>query len=237
MARRGRYYVPDQPFHVIQRGINRAPVFFAEADYRFYLEALGEAASRHHCAIHAYVLMTNHVHLLVTPHRADSIPRTLQSLGRRYVGSVNRRRQRTGTLWEGRYKATVIDGEAHLLTCYRYIELNPVRAGMVAEAADYRWSSHRWHAAGEADQVITDHPLYVALGASAGARQAAYRGLFGAPLAAPVIDQLRQATNGGWAFGDDRFKARVAEAAGRRAAPRPKGRPPKRAPAKRRPGP
>jgi len=221
---------------VVQRGINRATVFFAKADYQYYLEALGEAAARHDRAIHAYVLMTNHVHLLLSSARPDSIPRTLQSLGRRYVGFVNRRQRRTGTLWEGRYKATVIDSEAHLLTCYRYIELNPVRAGMVAAAGDYRWSSHRWHAAGAADPLITDHPLYDALGATLAERQAAYRRLYGAPLELPVIDELRRATNGGWAFGDERFKERVAKTAGRRAAPRPKGRPRKTAPGERLPG-
>src|SRR5271166_996122 len=125
MARLGRYFLPDQPLHVIQRGNNRAPIFFDEADYRLYREWLTEAARRDGAAIHAYVLMTNHVHLLVTPREPDSLPRTMQSLGRRYVRHVNATYRRTGTLWEGRYRAAPIDSEAHLLACCRYIELNP----------------------------------------------------------------------------------------------------------------
>lgn len=139
MARLPRYFMEGQPQHAIQRGNNRAPVFGAEDDYRFYLECLQEAAVRHGCAIHAYVLMTNHVHLLVTPETEGSLPKTLQSVGRRYVQYFNYTYGRTGTLWEGRYRATVIDSEHYLLTCMRYIELNPVRAGMVPQPEGYRW--------------------------------------------------------------------------------------------------
>ena len=128
MARLGRYFLPDQPLHVIQRGNNREAIFFAEADYDDYRGWLAAAAAAYGCAIHAYVLMTNHVHLLVTPRRADSLPRTMQSLGRRYVRHINATYRRTGTLWEGRYRAAPIDSEAYFLACCRYIELNPVRA-------------------------------------------------------------------------------------------------------------
>ena len=144
MARLGRYLLPEQPLHVIQRGNNRAPIFFGVEDYARYRAWLAAAAAEYGCAIHAYVLMTNHVHLLVTPRQAESLPRAMQSLGRRYVRYVNAAYHRTGTLWEGRYRAAPIDSEAYLLACSRYIELNPVRAGMVRHPRDYRWSS--WHA-------------------------------------------------------------------------------------------
>ncbi len=131
MARLGRYFLPDQPLHVIQRGNNRQAIFFAAEDYARYRDWLAEAAARAGCAIHAYVLMTNHVHLLATPARADSLPRMMQLLGRRYVRHVNAAYRRSGTLWEGRYRAAPIDSEAYFLACCRTIELNPVRAGMV----------------------------------------------------------------------------------------------------------
>lgn len=227
MARLGRYFLPDQPLHIIQRGNNRAPVFLHAEDYARYREWLAEAAALQGCAVHAYVLMTNHVHLLVTPERADSVPRLMQSLGRRYVRYVNARHRRTGTLWEGRYRAAPIDSEAYFLACCRYIELNPVRARMVAHPRGYRWSSYAAHAHGASDPLARDHRLYRALGASAAERQQAYRALFRAALGDEFLDALRAATNGGWALGDARFKRRVAKLAGRRVAPLPKGRPAK----------
>jgi putative transposase len=227
MARLGRYFLPDQPLHAIQRGNNRGAIFFDGGDYALYHRWLAEAAAAYGCRIHAYVLMTNHVHLLVTPQRADSLPRAMQSLGRRYVGHVNAAYRRSGTLWEGRYRAAPIDGEAHFLACCRYIELNPVRAGMAAAPADYAWSSYRAHAEGAADALVADHPLYRALGRSAAARQAAYREMVATAPEPDFTDALRAATNGGWALGDDRFKRQIAEALGRRVAPLPKGRPAK----------
>ncbi len=227
MARAGRFFLPDQPLHAIQRGNNRAPVFFAAADYGRYRDWLAEAAAEYGCAIHAYVLMTNHVHLLATPGAPDSLPRTMQSLGRRYVRHINGTYGRTGTLWEGRYRAAPIDGEAHFLACCRYIELNPVRAGMVGQPRDYRWSSYRAHAEGAADPLLADHALYRGLGGDAAARRQAYRALFDAPLAAEFVDGLRAATNGGWAFGNDRFKDAIAAALGRRVSPGTAGRPAK----------
>jgi putative transposase len=229
MARLTRYFLPDQPLHVIQRGNNRAPIFFAPDDYALYRDWLRAAAAEHGCAIHAYVLMTNHVHLLVSPRDARSIPRTLQSLGRRYVRHVNDRDRRTGTLWEGRYRATVIDSEAYFLACCRYIELNPVRAGMVAAPGDYPWSSYASHAEGAPDGLLTMHRLYRALGRSAAARREAYRALVDEPLAGAVVDDIRRATNTGWALGGARFRDAVARATGRRAAPLPRGRPKKAA--------
>jgi REP-associated tyrosine transposase len=227
MARLGRYFLPDQPLHVIQRGNNRQPIFLAPEDYARYRDWLAEAAARAGCAIHAYVLMTNHVHLLATPSRADSLPRMMQSLGRRYVRYINAAHRRSGTLWEGRYRAAPIDGEAYFLACCRYIELNPVRAGMVRRPRDYRWSSYRAHALGGADALVADHPLYRALGRTAGERQAAYRALFRGGLDEAFVAALRHATNGGWALGDERFKREIAAALGRRVAPLPLGRPAK----------
>jgi len=227
MARLGRYFLPDQPLHVIQRGNNREPTFFCDDDYIHYRSWLVTAAADHGCSVHAYVLMTNHVHLLVTPKHADSLPRMMQSLGRRYVRYVNFNYRRTGTLWEGRYRAAPIDGEAYFLACSRYIELNPVRAGMVRHPREYAWSSYRANALGKADALVSIHPLYRALAGTAAERQSAYRALFRAALDAGFVDALRAATNGGWALGNDRFKLRIAKALKRRVAPLPRGRPPK----------
>ena len=164
MARLGRYFLPDQPLHVIQHGNNRGAIFFDEEGYAHYRRSLAEAAAEQGCSIHAYVLMTDHVHLLVTLRRVESLPRLMQSLGRRYVRHVNARHGRSGTLWEGRYRAAPIDSAAYLLACCRYIELNPVRAGMVAHPRDYPWSSWRAHALGAADPLVAPHALYKAAG-------------------------------------------------------------------------
>lgn len=225
MARLPRYNLPGQPQHVILRGNNRSIIFAAEEDYLFFLDCLQDAAERHGSAIHAYVLMTNHVHLLITPGQDDSIAKTLQSLGRRYVQYFNYTQKRTGTLWEGRYKSTLIDSEIYLLTCCRYIELNPVRANMVAHPREYPWSSYLSHAEGEPNRLITDHALYLALGADQEARQAAYRALFETHVSEATLVAIRDATNKGWALGNDRFKGEIASAVSRRVAPLPKGRP------------
>src|SRR6266568_8682797 len=229
MARLGRYFLPDQPLHLIQRGNNRAATFFADEDYARYRDWLGEAAADYGCAIHGYVLMTNHVHLLITPQTPGSLPRTMQSLGRRYVRYVNATYRRTGTLWEGRYRAAPIDSEAYFLACCRYIELNPVRARMVRHPRDYHWSSYRAHAHGATDPLVSTHDLYRRLGANQTARQAAYRALFRAELDDDFLEALRAATNGGWALGDVRFQRQVADALGRRVTPLPRGRPPRAA--------
>jgi putative transposase len=226
MARLGRYFVDGQALHVIQRGNNRQAIFFAPEDYALYLGWLAEAARKYRLAVHAYVLMTNHVHLLVTPQDADSLPRTMQSLGRRYVRHVNARYRRTGTLWEGRYRAAPIDAEDYFLACCRYIEQNPVRAGMAAHARDYPWSSYGAHAHGAANALLSPHPEFKRLGRSAGERQEEYRALFRRKLEEDFVEAIRRATNGGWALGKGRFAREIARAAKRRAAPLPKGRPP-----------
>ena len=160
MPRRPRILLPDHPLHIVQRGINREPCFFAEEDYRCYLHWLEEAACDCHCAIHAYVLMTNHVHLLLTPTTPGAPARPMQSLGRRYVQYANRQYRRTGSLWEGRYKSSVVQAEAYLLACMRYIELNPVRAAMVIDPGGYRWTSYRANGLAQLDIRLTPHPLY-----------------------------------------------------------------------------
>ncbi|MEE8126127.1 MAG: transposase [Nitrospirales bacterium] len=225
MARLSRFFVPGIPLHVIQRGNNRERVFKSVADYNAYLKWLTEASKRHGCAIHAYVLMSNHVHLLVTPASAESLPKMCQSLGRRYVQYVNTTYQRTGTLWEGRYRATLIDSEAFFLTCCRYIELNPVRAEMVAHPRSYRWSSYPFHAEGKSDIIVTPHALYHQLGKTAVERQKAYRELFRRHLNGETLTAIREATNKAWVLGSDRFKARLAKKIDRQISPLPRGRP------------
>jgi len=167
--------------------------------------------------------MTNHVHLLMTPGAENAISRVMQSLGRKYVQYFNYRYQRTGTLWEGRYKATLIDAEPYLLICYRYIELNPVRAGMVAHPVEYTWSSYCHNGAGQLDQLITEHPLYRSLAPDQHARQGAYRALFDAPVSETTLVAIRDATNKAWVLGSDSFRQRIEEMLGRQAAPKLRG--------------
>jgi putative transposase len=233
MARLGRFFAADQPLHVIQRGNNRQPIFFAEEDYALYRRWLAEAADAHGCAIHAYVLMTNHVHFLLTPKKKNSLPRMMQLLGRRYVRHVNDAYGRSGTLWEGRYRAAPIDANDHFFSCCRYIELNPVRARLAKHPRDYPWSSYRAHATGTADELVAPHRLFKRLGRSAAERQKEYRALFRGKLDAEFVDALRAATNGGWALGGERFRREIAKAARRRVTPLPKGRPRKSAKNKR----
>ena len=178
--------------------------------------------------------MTNHVHLLAEPETPDSLPRMLQSLGRRYVRYVNQAHGRTGTLWEGRYRAAPIDAEAYFLSCCRYIELNPVRAGMVKHPRDYKWSSYAAHAHGAADRLVGGHALFQALGPSEVKRRAAYRALFRRALGAEVLQSIRKATNSGWALGEERFQRRISAALGYRVGPLPRGRPRKAQPQKNR---
>ncbi|MEQ1555910.1 MAG: transposase [Gallionella sp.] len=227
MARLPRFYLPNQPLHVIQRGNNREPIFAADADYHFYLRCLQEAADTHSLTVHAYVLMTNHVHLLVTPATETSLSKTLQSIGRRYVQYFNFSYQRTGTLWEGRYKSTLIDSERYLLICMRYIEMNPVRAEMVAHPSDYPWSSYRANAQGNADVLLAPQELYQRLGRSDEERQSAYRQLFRAQVSKSDVDAIRDATNKGWVLGDSRFGEKVSALTDRRAMPMARGRPKK----------
>jgi len=228
MARLPRYALPGQPQHIIQRGNNRQVIFAADADYQFFRDALVEAAIKHRLAIHAYIWMTNHVHLLATPELDDSVSKVFQSVGRRYVQYFNVTYRRSGTLWEGRYRATVVDSERYLLTLMRYIELNPVRAGLVAHPRDYVWSSYRYNALGESGsnaEWIRPHAEHLRLGRTAADRQSAYRQLFRAAVSGGDLAEIRDCTHKGWALGGERFRQQVEVRAQRRAAPMGVGRP------------
>lgn len=227
MARQPRFFVPGEVLHVIQRGNNREPIFASEEDCRLFLDCLVQASRLHGVLIHAYVFMTNHVHLLATPLRKVSLPKVLQSVGRRYVQYFNCAYQRSGTLWEGRYRATVVDSERYLLTCMRYIELNPVRAGMVGHPGEYRWTSYHANAQGAPDVLIRPHEIYERLGRSGPEQQRAYRQLFRTQLSGVDIEAIRDATNKNWALGNERFKQRVEALSGRRSDLMRKGRPAK----------
>lgn len=228
MARLPRYVIPGQPQHIIQRGNNRQAIFAADADYQFFRDALVDAAAAHGLTIHAYVWMTNHVHLLATPAFEDSIGKTLQSIGRRYVQYFNHTYQRSGTLWEGRYRATVVDSERYLLTLMRYIELNPVRAGMVAVPQDYPWSSYRRNAMGRGGPNggwLVPHEQYTRLGLDDASRRKAYRGLFAAAIDQADLTAIRDCTHKGWALGGDRFREEIEALGQRRAGSKGVGRP------------
>ncbi len=209
MPRKPRFFLPGMPVHAIQRGNNRQAVFFDGEDYRAYLGWLKLAAEKYVCHIHAFVLMTNHVHLLVTPSQPDSLSRLFQYVGRHYVAYVNHAYGRTGTLWEGRYKASLIEEERYLLTCYRYIEMNPVRAGMVNSPEQYDWSSYRFNALGEVNPLIVPHPLYQHLDSTDDKRQSAYCSLFNGALDVAQMDEVRAATQSGTPLGDSRFRAEI----------------------------
>ena len=228
MARLPRYTLPDQPQHIIQRGNNRQVIFAADEDYQFFRDALVEAVEKHGLAIHAYVWMTNHVHLLATPAYGDSIGKVFQSLGRCYVQHFNFTYKRTGTLWEGRYRATVVDSSHYLLSVMRYIELNPVRAGLVASPEDYAWSSYRRNGLGEEGancDWISSHVEYLGLGLDPEERQAAYLCLFANALSEAVVNEIRGCTHKGWALGDERFRQEVESLGQRRAVSKGVGRP------------
>ncbi len=231
MARLPRYVIPGQPQHIIQRGNNRQTIFAAEADYQFFRDVVVEAAGRFGLAIHAYVWMTNHIHLLATPTYADSISKTFQSAGRKYVQYFNYTYRRSGTLWEGRYRATVVDSERYLLSVMRYIELNPVRAGMVAHPRDYPWSSHRSYAYGENGPNLNwliQPDQYLNIERTDDARRQAYRELFKAEFDANDLQAIRDATHKGWALGDEMFSGMIETLGERRAAPAARGRPRKK---------
>ncbi len=209
MPRKPRFYQPGLPVHVFQRGHNKEPVFFDDEDYLVYLRFLKESAEACGCLVHAYVLMTNHVHLLVTPESSTAISTLFQSIGRHYVPYINKAYQRRGSLWEGRHKGNVIESEAYFLSCMRYIEMNPVRAGMVEHPAKYRWSSYAANAQGVDNAVIGVHEQYLTLGNTPEARQVAYRGLFEIKADANELDIIRTSLSSGTPLGHERFKKQI----------------------------
>jgi putative transposase len=223
MPRQPRFVLVGHPQHVIIRGNNREPIFYSEGDYQFYLEKLLEASEKHSCDIHAYVLMTNHVHLLITPNEENGISKTIQMLGRYYVQYFNYTYRRTGTLWEGRYKASLIDSELYALVCYRYIELNPVRANMVDHPSEYPWSSYRHNAVGQDDVLICHHSVYDSLGGDDETRREAYRELFAGHIDNMALEQIREMTNKCWVLGSDFFKEKISGNINRQMEPLPRG--------------
>jgi len=225
MPRRPRIILPDVPLHIIQRGNNRQPCFAAEEDYRYFLDQLEEIAPKAGVQVHAYVLMTNHVHLLLTGERSDSAGQFMKALGQRYVSYFNRAYNRSGTLWEGRFRSCLVQQETYLMTCMRYIELNPVRAGMVERPADYPWTSYRINAQGEKSTLVKPHRLYEMLGPDSESRCQAYRELFRYQLEPGLVDTIRQTTNGNVVLGDSQFSGRIGEMLGRRVIRGQAGRP------------
>lgn len=225
MPRRARLKIAGNPHHVVQRGNNRSRCFFSERDYRFYLSCLQDEAEHYHCAVHAYVLNPDHMHLLVTPDAEDALSLMMRSLGSRYVQYVNHVYRRTGTLWEGRFRSSIIDSERYLLICYRYIELNPVRLGLVAHPGDYRWSSYGCHARRLASSMVRDHPLYLGLGATPEERARAYRELFRHPIGEREIAEIRTSWKRGLVLGGDTFKDEIERIMARPVRPGKCGRP------------
>ena len=229
MARLPRLTVPGYPHHIIQRGNNRQAIFTDKADYDQLLELIELNAKKHGVAIHAYVLMSNHLHLLATPGTAEGIPQLMQAVGRSYVRYFNDRHGRSGTLWEGRYKSTLVQAERYLLACMVYIDLNPVRAGLVADPGDYPWSSHAHYIGRRTDRLVTPHPLYWELGNTPFARDAAYAELVAAGIGPDQQRALTDATLRGWALGEADYVADLQRRTARRVSKSQAGRPFKKA--------
>ncbi|MFC5472950.1 transposase [Paraherbaspirillum soli] len=225
MARLPRLVIPKQPHHLIQRGIDRQAIFRETEDYSAFLAWLKDGAKQYKVQIHAYVLMTNHIHLLATPADAQGLARVMQWVGRYYVPYFNQKYGRVGTLWQGRYKATVIDTERYFMLCSRYIELNPVRAGLVAAPGEYPWSSYLHHVGIRPDGLIVDHPLYWALGNTPFDREAAYKAMAEQALTSGEMAELVDATNKGWALGSEKFKRSLERQGNLRVRPGKRGRP------------
>jgi putative transposase len=225
MARLPRLSLPGYPHHIIQRGNNRQAIFASAADYRYLLGLLHTHARQCQVAVHAYVLMSNHFHLLLTPQEAEGLPRMMQAVGRSYVQYFNRKQQRSGTLWEGRYRSTVLQTERYLLQCMAYVDLNPVRAGMVEAPQDYAWSSHAHYTGRQHQRLLTPPALYWELGNTPFAREAAYGEMVRAGIAEPQQRAMTAAALSGWALGDASFLATLETKTPRRTQPGKAGRP------------
>ncbi len=225
MARLPRLTLPGHPHHIIQRGNNRQAIFLSSGDRQFLLDLLRENSVKFGVAIHAYVLMTNHFHVLATPGTAEGLPQMMQAVGRRYVRLFNDANQRSGTLWEGRYKSTLIQADRYLLACMVYIDLNPVRAGLAAEAADFPWSSHGHYVGLRTDDLITPHPLFWGLGNTPFSREAAYAELVRAGITSQALSDLTQSVLRGWALGEGNYVTELQKQTARRVMPASAGRP------------
>jgi putative transposase len=225
MARLPRLTLPGWPHHIIQRGNNQQAIFATATDYQYWLDLLLEQATRYEVYIHAYVLMSNHFHLLATPQTIDGLPKMMQAVGRSYVRYFNQSQHRTGTLWEGRYRSTVIQPERYLLACMVYMDLNPVRAGLVAQAQDYLWSSHGHCLGQRVDRLISPHALFWQLGNTPFAREAAYAELVRTGINSVQQAALTESTLSGWALGEPDFVANLQKHTERRIVKSKAGRP------------
>lgn len=225
MARLPRLIVPGQPHHVIQTGNNNQPIFRETEDYQAFLGWLRTAAKNYKVAVHAYVLMPDHLHLLVTPADADGLGQMMQWIGRYYVPYFNQKYGRSGTLWNGRYKTSLIDAEQYFMSCSRYIEFNPVRNGMVGRAEDYPWSSYPHHAGLRSDGLIVDHPKFWELGNTPFQREAAYIALAEPALSEDEIAVISKALLKGWPLGTEQFKTALQHKVKRQVLPAKRGRP------------
>ena len=224
MPRRARIMLPGVAVHAIQRANNRAACFVTDEDRAFYLFHLGRTLRRTGCKLHAYCLMSNHVHLLLTSDDMGACSYLMKGVGQLYSQYVNKLYKKTGHLWEGRFKSCLVQSERYVLECYRYIELNPVRADLSKRADQYPWSSHRANAVGEPADLLAPHYEYLRLGRTPEERQAAYRDLF-TVVHGDDLDRIRTATNGGYVLGDPSFRAMMARTLGRRVEPGQAGRP------------
>lgn len=227
MARLPRLVVPQQPHHIVQFGADRQHIFRGADDFLVFLNWLRDAAKQYKVAVHAYALLPDHLHILATPSDAEGLARMVQWVGRHYVPYFNRKYERSGTLWQGRFKATVVDAATYLMTCTRYIELNPVRAGLVSNPADYAWSSYAHHIGAKPDPLITDHPAYWALGNTPFERDAAYKYLTEQALTPQELDELKETARKGWVLGSEAFKRGLEAQLNRQVRPAKRGRPSK----------
>lgn len=225
MARLPRLTVPGFVHHALQRGNNREAIFRDAQDYEHMLALLASQSRKHRVAVHAYVLMPNHFHLLATPATAEGLPAMMQAVGRDYVRYFNQRHQRTGTLWEGRYRCTVLEPERYLLPCMVYMDWNPVRAGLAQQPGDYPWSSHAHGLGLRADPLVTPHALLWGLGNTPFAREAAYAALVRAGIGTQMVEQLGRAAHTGWVLGGAEFVTALQQRTGRRVAKARAGRP------------
>ncbi len=225
MARRPRLFISDVPYHVLQRGNNKNPIFFSSRDYLFFLEVLQEAKLKHPCVIYGYCLMTNHFHLLIEPKEKENISLLVKLIGSKYVRYVNKAYKRTGTLWEGRFKCCMIERESYFLSCLRYIEMNPVRAGLVNSPELYQWSSYRARAFGEENSFLTLDSWYNNLSSSQQERELIYRRLFQESRFDRNWKLIRELTNRNGIAGNDEFREKIAEITGQDTDLRPAGRP------------
>lgn len=225
MARLPRISPSGIPLHIIQRGNNRQVCFVSEEDHLAYVAWLKEYSKKYKVDVHAWVMMTNHVHLLCTPRQAGAVSQMMQALGRRYVRYFNFTHERSGTLWEGRYKSCLVQEEHYLLGLHRYIEMNPVRANMVKDPGEYRWSSYQINALGKKSALCTPHPYFLALGAEDSIRQEKYRALFSHHIDSDLLKEIRESTNKGMLVGNDRFREEIESLTGRRVRPKKRGRP------------